>query len=787
MAAPISKIVKPLLEQPQEQLIKKVAQDTKFAKRKTGFESQKVKAKLEEVVDVDREVALKEKKRDLYLKMLRLKKEDELIDLVKTNKAKGVSARETIKNILSNEQGVGHSNINIEGRTTAIETRVGAKIHDLKESLRTKWSGLTQDSELGHEVIRFLKDGKVKNEKLTPIVTKIANQWKEGANQLKTLRNRAGGRIGELEDWIVPQSHDKIKIKNAGYEAWKEEILPKLDRARIEKEQGAKLEDILENAYTNITSRKLETPLGSKQLAKKQEFDRVLHFKDGEGIINYNLKYGNPDVFATMDSHVRSQANEIAQMQVLGPNPEKTYEGIKVLARNEGMGSIKETALDALWNVSTGKVDGDNVVDVVDNYFAAASGTYRAIQIASKLGSATISALADISNIMVGGGYRGVSGIKIMGKGLNTLIQDAFSPGKVGKNIEIAARLGVVSEFANASLTNTRYAEMGTGFFQRRAENVIRASGLGAWTNALRVSFGLEVVGSFAENAGKTFDNIPFRGMLDEYGITAKDWDTIRKTKPKTIKKAKFMDVEEIYKADEELGYKVSNMLNNEMNAFVVAPGYRARVFTTWGKEKGTLAGEAARNMMLFKSFPVSVTMMHLNRMGTMSKGGKTAYTAGVMTTGVVFGTMALYAHDVVTGKTPRKLDRWQMIPEAILKSGGLGMFGDMFLGEQKTRYGHSWTGQLVGVPQSTIEDIGGTLADTYKAAVGEQSPQKSIANTYNRAKNYIPGQNLWYTRLGIEQTMGRVIGEMIDPDYHKKIRRRKKALRTRGQELIFP
>ena len=35
MAIPVSKIVKPLLEQPQDQLIKKIAQDTKFAKQKT--------------------------------------------------------------------------------------------------------------------------------------------------------------------------------------------------------------------------------------------------------------------------------------------------------------------------------------------------------------------------------------------------------------------------------------------------------------------------------------------------------------------------------------------------------------------------------------------------------------------------------------------------------------------------------------------------------------------------------------------------------------------------------
>jgi hypothetical protein len=81
---------------------------------------------------------------------------------------------------------------------------------------------------------------------------------------------------------------------------------------------------------------------------------------------------------------------------------------------------------------------------------------------------------------------------------------------------------------------------------------------------------------------------------------------------------------------------------------------------------------------------------------------------------------------------------------------------------------------------------MGKELADTYRVATGEIAPDKYIANTYNRATNYIPGQNLWYTRMVMQQTIGKSIGEMIDPDYHKKIRRRKKALRTRGQELIF-
>lgn len=796
MALPVEQALKSTLKAlPEDKFIETVKQGYGKAQQKTFLEGEKVSQKLKEFegqqtmfqADTEKEIRLKEIKRDLYLKAVRLKKEREHISLIEQNKAKGISARDTIKDILSSEAGVGKAFSNIEGRTAAIETRISAKMHDVKDSLRTKWAGFVRDEELGNEIIRYIKDGQVKNKQLQDTVKKLADQWKESADTLKALRNKAGGRIGTLEDWVMPQSHDKLKMRKVGKEKWIADTINKLDRARIEREQNGKLEDILDKAYDNITAREIERVQGGTSvLAKKKEYDRVLHFKDGESIINYNKQYGNEDVFSIMDSHIRQQANEIAQLQILGPNPDATYENLKALARKDNMGTTEESLLDSLYNVSTGKVDGDDSVSLLDRFIAGLGGTFRAMQIASKLGTATISAIADISNILVGGGYRGLSGIRMFGKGLDTLLQEAVTIGKVGKNTELASRIGLISEFANASLTNNRYAEMGTGFMQRRAENVLRGSGLNAWTNSLRVSFGLELAANFAENFGKKFDDIPFSRMLEEYGITEKEWDIIRKSQPKQIEKAKFLDVNKLYDIDENLGYRISEMINQEVNAFVVAPNYRARVFTTWGAKKGTFKGEAARNMMLFRSFSISVTMMHLNRMGTMNTSSKVLYGMGVLTTGVVFGTISLWAHDIVTGKTPRDPNRLQMIPEALAKSGGLGIFGDYFLGEEKSRYGHSWASTLIGVPASTIEDISKTLYDTAEVAMGNKEPSKHIADTYNRAKSYIPGQNLWYTRLALEQTIGKAVSEMIDPDYHKKIRRRKKALRTRGQELIF-
>jgi len=729
--------------------------------------------------------ALNERKRNLYLKAYNLKKEKDITANIQAEKEKGVSFFDSLMNSVASTPGTGRTFANIESRTDAIYKRINTDMTELKEGLRTKWLGMKQDIELADEVIRYLKDGAIKNQKRLKEVKQVADQWKKASEKIKGLRNKAGARIGKLEDWVLPQSHDAIKIRKVGYENWTKSIIPKLDRARIETEQGTSLETVLKSAYKNITTPRVEVSKGGTSVvAKRGEDLRVLHFKDGEGMINYKNEFGNPDTFATMDAHIRQQSNEIATMQLFGANPEANFNKLKELARADGMGSTAERHLDQAWKLSTGQVDGDDIVSKLDGFLASVGGTHRAIQISAKLGSAMISSLADVSSIVLGSGYRGLSSVNILGRGLHTLLQEATTVGNVSTNVKIANRIGVVSEFASASLANSRYAEVGAGKAQKAAEVVIRASGLGSYTNSMRAAMGLELAGNFAENFHKRLDDTPFAGLLKEYGITPKEWEVIRKTETFKAKGAEFFDTNKLYEVDEALGYKVSEMISNEMDAFVIMPTNRTRIWTTWGAKKGTLTGEAARNMMLFKSFPIASTLMHLKRIGKIdSKMGKVGYGAALIGVNTIMGGVTLWAYDTIRGHTPRSVNRPAMIGEALTKSGGLGIFGDFFLGLGENQYGHSFSETLVGVPASTLDDIVDTAQDLL---IKEQSGKKTAANIYNRAKAYIPGQNLWMTRTLIERTLGDFMGEVIDPDHELRKRRRQKVLRLRGQTEMF-
>jgi len=497
-----------------------------------------------------------------------------------------------------------------------------------------------------------------------------------------------------------------------------------------------------------------------------------------------------------MENHVRSQSQEIAQMQLFGANPDELFNKMKDLARQENnskfFGDIQEKKLDALWNVVSGAADGDNIISRADKVIAGIGGGHRVLQTGAKLGSATISAIADAGNIFLGSGYRNLNSFKILGRGLQTLLQEALGGTKVGRNIEFANRLGIVSEFASASLANSRYAEVTqTGGLAKTSEAVLRASGLGAWTTSLRAGFGLELNSKFFQDFGKKFDDLGYNKMFKEYGIDAKDWDKIRSTKGRTLKsdsfEADFLDIEAVYKIDEDLGYRLSEMINTEMDAFVIMPTARTRVYTTFGKKKGSVAGEAARNLMLFKSFPISIVQMHMARYGKMTGKGKAAYTAGAMASSIAFGGISLMAYDTVTGKTTRSVDRddygTEFMYEALVKGGGLGIFENLFQ-MAESRYGHSWATTALGVAYGTGDDITSTIGDIKKEISGEDV--NVISNAYNRATKYIPGQNMWYTRALLSETVGDFMQQQINPKYFEKRRRKQKYMRQRNQEMLF-
>ncbi len=62
-------------------------------------------------------------------------------------------------------------------------------------------------------------------------IARVLEKWQEKA---RIDANRAGASIGKLPGYIARQSHDIHKIRTAGFEAWRDAILPELDPRTFE-------------------------------------------------------------------------------------------------------------------------------------------------------------------------------------------------------------------------------------------------------------------------------------------------------------------------------------------------------------------------------------------------------------------------------------------------------------------------------------------------------------------------------------------------------------------------
>ena len=86
-------------------------------------------------------------------------------------------------------------------------------------------------------------------------------------------------------------------------------------------------------------------------LANRRMDHRFLVFKNADAWMRYQERFGDPDVFNTMMSHIDSMSKDIALLEVFGPNPKHTIEALKIeaqrIANNDGRKATAALSADA--------------------------------------------------------------------------------------------------------------------------------------------------------------------------------------------------------------------------------------------------------------------------------------------------------------------------------------------------------------------------------------------------------------------------------------------------------
>lgn len=703
--------------------------------------------------------------------------------------------------------------LSIESQARAIRDEAVGQMRETLEASDAKWFGLVENM----NGLRLLLREMMGEDTGNPAAKAGAKAWAETTERLRNRFNRAGGAIGKLEDWGLPHHHSQVKVAKTGADAWISDVLPLLNRARYVNADGTLMSDeqlqaVLREAWRTISQggiNKIEPgrPSGNGMRANWGAESRVLHFKDADSWIGYQLKYGEKGFYDVMVGHVDQMARNIALVETFGPNPNHTFAYFRDLLLQQAAeadparaGRLQEQAvkIENLYNFVAGRT-----LPVANERIARGFDHVRSWLTASRLGSAVISSIPDEATMHLTALVNRLPEMQLFRNELATL-----NPANKTE-LRLAQRAGLAVETMISELNRFGQDALGASFSSKMATVTIRASGLSAITAARKRAFGvtmMDAIGRLVQTKGfQDLDPADHRILLSK-GITEADWkvwkladlenwegrnttmltpESIRRIPDAAILKAFGQDANAAAIKDQAVTRLLGAVLE-EVDMAVITPGAAERALMGAGLQRGTWKGELTRSFFLFKSFPISMIYRHWSRgMGMETAGGKALYLAALFASTTILGAVAQQIVEVINGRDPKNMNVFddpdkalRFWGQAMLKGGSLGIYGD-FLFSENTQYGGGPIATLAGPVAGLAEDlIGLTQGNLIQAAQGKET--HAGAELVKFVKANTPGASLWYTKAALDHLIFQQLQEYASPGYLASVRRR--AQREFGQ-----
>ena len=650
--------------------------------------------------------------------------------------------------------------------------------------------------------------GEIFEEGTAPEVGHLAKAWRETSDWLVDRFTEAGGRLRRRKDWHLPQSHSALALDKVSADEWIDFILPKLDLDRMgdlslgRPFEAAELREILTEVYETIRTGGLNKltpslkPGGQgRSVALGRMDQRFLQFRDADSWLAYNEKFGSGNALESILDHIDSMSHDIAGMQVLGPNPK----GMMSFMEQEIMAGALAAPRGKMAKArSRAKSDIDfvhTVYDVLTGVYstpvsargAKVGSEVRAWLGAAQLGSAQMSAFSDIATTAVTAHVNDIPQAKVWKRMTTQMVSEASQ--------EQAARAGFIGDRFVSSIRETRWHMdvMEASYGSKALDMVLRYSFLKGWTDGMRETFTLEFSGMLADQLGTSWGNLSkkVQTSFGRYRITDKDWDLLRQTRgviDEPEPGVKFIDFINLMKSDDkatrDAAMKFHGMILGEREYAVVNPdafteAWMHKTMLKVGK-RGTIVGEASRSgISMYKSFPVSLMILHGGRAlfdKSFTGWGRAAYGTALMLGLLPFGAARVQFDQMAWGRDPLDMSDPKFWGAALLRSGGLTIVGDIIFSDHD-RFGHSVVSTMLGPGAGLVED----LSDVFGANVARAIKGKEthfLADFVNKGRRYVPGGNLWYTRMAFQRMVLDQIAEMVDPSAKRKWAKRENQYR---------
>ena len=654
-----------------------------------------------------------------------------------------------------------------------------------------------------------VKGGKpgISGSKEAQAAAKVINRLQEA---MVGRLNRAGAFIKRMPGYIVRQTHDMRPIKRAGFEKWYAATWQRVDEMRTFNRLLAddEREAIYRGLYAEFAAGRHPSALTEQawsaylptggNLAKRVSQHRELHFKTGKDWYAYHRQFGRGTILDAVAHSAQSNGRAAALMETLGTNPRAMLERFAAEADDRAAKIGAQTSearnrfsVETMWAVVSG--EGNRPAD---NALARLGNAVRSWQVASKMGSAVLSAYLTDPKLQASELAR--HGVPFLQRALipfQNLFRMAAESGEQRQlaNMLQAYRDGMLSEVWGRWDSGDGVP----GIASWMARKTMKWSGMYRWTDASRGNVSAIISHEMAEKVGAAWAEIDpeYRKLLGAYGISEGDWgrlgsalievDGNRYVVPHQLKLGDFGDLQSpagrrsARRARDELATKLITFVDDRMSAALNEPGARTRALLIGDSRPGTWRGEFWRAFALFKSFPVE---MHARVWGEKLGNGEYASLASFILTMTVLGVATNVMRDAVRGIAPPDMENLtagqaaQLFFRGMATGGGLGLLGDFVLGEYN-RYGRTLTASLAGPVFGQLDSV----AEIYAATVrGDDAGAKAIRALYTN----IPFVNLWWSRTVMDYFILYQMQEWKNPGYLARMERNRE--KDTGQRFIL-
>lgn len=629
-----------------------------------------------------------------------------------------------------------------------------------------------------------------------------AKAWRDVTEEMRQRFNDAGGQTGKLEDWSIPQHHSQERVAKAGVDKWISDILPRLDRNRYLNTDGsrmtdAQMHDFLGHAYDSIitdgqNSREPGNVAGLGMVANRNAAHRALHFKNSDAHAEYNSLHGERSLVSMLSGHVARMARDIALVERLGPNAERSFryfndraltDELRENPTREAQAKADHKFNQALYDVVSGRSE------VVDRRIAEIGQAFRNWMTATRLGKVAITALGDEAGMASTALANRVPYSAAFLRELKTL-----NPADAADR-RAAESAGLGLDATLQGLNRWGQEEFGSGWSGKLAGKVMQVSGAERMWAARRQGLGAVLMSSIG-NLTRQLEHVTDlteadHGIMARKGVNDTTWQVWRRAQPEDwgtgahsvltpksiwdVPDEKLTDLGSPRALKREASTQLLAHVLEEAGMGAMDSGPRQRAAVNLGTKPGTFAGELWRASNLFRGFAMSMMMKHWARAASMGGIGAAKYLAPLFVYGTIIAALGNQVRNLLAGQDPDNVKDPAFWGKAVLRGGGLGFFGD-FLQNEVTQHDTTLTSAVGGPALSTLEEILQlTHGAFFKSRQGMRTDEG--AKLIRFARDNVPFTNLWYTQAAFDHLIWNNLQQAASPGYLERLEARQEGL----------